>query len=160
VAFCFFLLFILAYNCGTKLTQSRNRTRTYHETDHELSQLRELPKNKMRTDNRPTPEGAWDQDIPCNVEDSPHTSSYAVPAKPTPLLALGLLHYTKENYQMMQGWRTLLVAMGIAVVGAAQANGAAWTEVLGPSNAGYVTMVLGFVMGFLRSITTTPSGVK
>ena len=61
---------------------------------------------------------------------------------------------------MLNGWKTLLVAMGIAMVGAAQANGAAWAEVLGPSNAGYVTMVLGFVMGFLRSITTTPVGGK
>jgi hypothetical protein len=112
------------------------------------------------TTNRPTPEGAWDHEVQYNLEDTPNTSPYAVPTKPTPLLALGLLHYTKENYQMMQGWRTLLVAMGIAAVGAAQANGAAWTEVLGPSNAGYVTMVLGFVMGLLRSITTTPPGVK
>jgi hypothetical protein len=114
----------------------------------------------MRTSNRPTPEGAWDHDIPCNLEDTLATSTDATLAKPTPLLALGLLHHPKENIQMMQGWRTLLVAMAVAVVGAAQANGAAWTEVLGPSNAGYVTMVLGFVMGFLRSITTTPAGVK
>jgi hypothetical protein len=114
----------------------------------------------MGTTNRPTPEGAWDHEIPYNVEDTPTTSPNAYIAQPTPILALGLLHYTKENYQMMQGWRTLLVAMGIAVVGAAQANGAAWAEVLGPANAGYVTMVLGFVMGFLRSLTSTPVGVK
>jgi hypothetical protein len=112
------------------------------------------------TTNRPTPEGAWDHEIPLHLEDTPRTSTDAALAKPTPILVVGLLHHTKENYQMMQGWRTLLVAMGIAVVGAAQANGAAWTEVLGPSNAGYVTMVLGFVMGFLRSITTTSPGVK
>jgi hypothetical protein len=112
------------------------------------------------TINRPTPEGAWDHDIPCNLEDTLAASSNAALAKPTPLLAVGLLHHSKENIQMMNGWKTLLVAMGIALVGAAQANGAAWTEVLGPSNAGYVTMVLGFVMGFLRSITTTPVGTK
>jgi hypothetical protein len=114
----------------------------------------------MRTANRPTPEGAWDHEIPYNVEDTLTAPPNAIPAQSAALLALGLLHYTKENYKMMQGWRTLLVAMGIAVVGAAQANGAAWAEVLGPANAGYVTMVLGFVMGFLRSITNTPVGVK
>jgi hypothetical protein len=112
------------------------------------------------TTNRPTPEGAWDHDIPCNLEDTASVSTNATLAKPTPLLAVGLLHHTKENIQMMKGWKTLLVAMGIALVGAAQANGAAWTEVLGPTNAGYITMVLGFVMGFLRSITSTPVGTK
>jgi hypothetical protein len=114
----------------------------------------------MRTANRPTPEGAWDHEVSYNLEDTPTTSPNAYIAKPTPLLALGLLHHTKENYQMIKGWRTLLVAMAVAAVGAAQANGATWTEVLGPTNGGYVVMALGFVMGLLRSITNTPVGAK
>jgi uncharacterized membrane protein YccC len=108
------------------------------------------------TTNRPTPEGAWDHEVPYNLEGTPTASPNAYIAKPTPLLAVGILHHTKENYQMIKGWRTLLVA----AVGAAQANGATWTEVLGPTNGGYVVMALGFVMGLLRSITNTTVGVK
>jgi hypothetical protein len=112
------------------------------------------------TTNRPTPEGAWDHEVPYNLEGTPTASPNAYIAKPTPLLAVGILHHTKENYQMIKGWRTLLVAMAVAAVGAAQANGATWTEVLGPTNGGYVVMALGFVMGLLRSITNTTVGVK
>jgi hypothetical protein len=118
----------------------------------------------MRTHNRPSPEGSWDHDKPeglaYNLEDQASISTRKLLPHAYHTLAGSTLHLKKENVQMMQGWRTLLVAMAIAAVGAAQANGAAWTEVLGPSNAGYVTMVLGFVMGFLRSITSTPAGVK
>jgi cytochrome c biogenesis protein CcdA len=112
------------------------------------------------TTNRPSPEGAWDYEIPCNLEDQASISTSKLPPHAYHALAGNTLHLKKENIQMLKGWKTLLVAMGIAMVGAAQANGAAWAEVLGPANAGYVTMVLGFVMGFLRSITTTPVGGK
>jgi hypothetical protein len=114
----------------------------------------------MRTSNRPSPEGSWDHEVPGDLEDQASVSTRQLPPHAHHTLAGNTLHLKKENVQMMQGWRTLLVAMAVAVVGAAQANGAAWTEVLGPSNAGYVTMVLGFVMGFLRSLTSTPAGVK
>jgi hypothetical protein len=114
----------------------------------------------MRTSNRPSPEGSWDHEVPGDLEDQASISSRQLPTHAHHALAGNTLHLKKENTKMMQGWRTLLVAMGIALVGAAQANGAAWTEVLGPTNAGYITMVLGFVMGFLRSITSTPAGVK
>jgi hypothetical protein len=95
-----------------------------------------------------------------NLEDKASISSRQLHAHAYHTLAGNTLYLKKENVQMLKGWKTLLVAMGIAMVGAAQANGAAWTEVLGPTNAGYITMVLGFVMGFLRSITNTPVGVK
>jgi hypothetical protein len=114
----------------------------------------------MRTSNRPTPEGAWDHEVPHNLEDQASISTRLLPPHAYHLLVGESLYLKKENIQMLKGWKTLLVAMGIAMVGAAQANGAAWAEVLGPANAGYVTMVLGFVMGFLRSTTTTPVGVK
>jgi hypothetical protein len=118
----------------------------------------------MRTHNRPSPEGSWDHDKPeglaYNLEDQASISTRKLLPHAHHTLAGNTFYLTKENTKMMQGWRTLLVAMAVAVVGAAQVNGAAWTEVLGPTNAGYVTMVLGFVMGFLRSITNTPAGVK
>jgi hypothetical protein len=117
-------------------------------------------KQTLMTTNRPSPEGSWDHEVPGDLEDKASVSTHKLPPHARYTLAGNTFYLTKENTKMMQGWRTLLVAMAVAVVGAAQVNGAAWTEVLGPTNAGYVTMVLGFVMGFLRSITNTPAGVK
>jgi hypothetical protein len=117
-------------------------------------------KQTLMTTNRPSPEGSWDHEVPGDLEDKTSVSTHKLPPHAHHTLAGNTFYLTKENTKMMQGWRTLLVAMAVAVVGAAQVNGAAWTEVLGPTNAGYVTMVLGFVMGFLRSITNTPAGVK
>jgi hypothetical protein len=140
------------------LTQSRNGTGTYHETDHELSRLRELAKNKMRTINRPTPEGAWDHDIPHNLEDTPASSTDANPTKPTPLLALGILYNPSENIQMLKGWRTIGVAVAIAAVGALQTSGLA--DVIPAPYVGPAMMALGFAMAWLRGITDTTVGTK
>jgi hypothetical protein len=110
------------------------------------------------TTNRPTPEGAWDHDIPCNMEDTFSTSTYADPAKPTPLLALGLLHNTKENLEMLKGWRTVGVAVAIAAVGALQTSGLG--DVIPAPYVGPAMMALGFAMAWLRSMTDTKVGVK
>jgi hypothetical protein len=139
------------------LTQSRNGTGTYHETDHELSRLRELAKNKMRTINRPTPEGAWDHEIPYNIQDTAATSPNDFTTKPTPLLAMGLLHHTKENLEMLKGWRTVGVAVAIAAVGALQTSGLA--DVIPAPYVGPAMMALGFAMAWLRSMTDTKIGV-
>jgi hypothetical protein len=110
------------------------------------------------TTNRPTPEGAWDHDLPVHLEDKASTSTYVVSTKPTPLLALGLLHHTKENLEMLKGWRTVGVAVAIAAVGALQTSGLA--DVIPAPYVGPAMMALGFAMAWLRSITDTNVGVK
>jgi hypothetical protein len=110
------------------------------------------------TINRPSPEGSWDHDIPHNLEDTRTASTYADPAKPTPLLALGLLHHTKENLEMLKGWKTVGVAVAIAAVGALQTSGLA--DVIPAPYVGPAMMALGFAMAWLRSMTDTKIGVK
>jgi hypothetical protein len=112
----------------------------------------------MTTTNRPTPEGAWDHDIPVHLEDKASTSTNANPTKPTPLLALGLLHHTKENLEMLKGWRTVGVAVAIAAVGAMQTSGLA--DVIPAPYVGPAMMALGFAMAWLRGFTNTPIGTK
>jgi hypothetical protein len=70
------------------------------------------------TTNRPTPEGAWDHEIPYHLEDTLAVSADDFTTKPTALLALGLLHNQEKDVQMLKGWRTVAVAVGIAAVGA------------------------------------------
>jgi hypothetical protein len=125
---------------------------------HNRSRFRELAKNKMRTINRPTPEGAWDHEVPYNLEDTTAVSAYDFTAKPAPLLAVGLLHHTKENLEMIKGWRTVGVAVAIAAVGALQTSGLA--DLIPAPYVGPAMMALGFVMAYLRSVTTTPVGAK
>jgi hypothetical protein len=108
--------------------------------------------------NRPSPEGAWDHDIPNHLEDTPASSTDANPTKPTPLLVMGLLHYTKENVQMLKGWRTVGVAVAIAAVGALQTSGLA--DIIPAPYVGPAMMALGFAMAWLRSMTDTKIGVK
>jgi hypothetical protein len=110
------------------------------------------------TTNRPTPEGAWDHEVSYHLEDTPAVSTDDFTAKPSPLLAVGLLHHTKENLEMLKGWRTVAVAVGVAAVGALQTVG--WADLVPVPYVGPIMMALGFGMAFLRSITTTPVGAK
>jgi hypothetical protein len=110
------------------------------------------------TINRPAPEGSWDHDLPYNLEDPLTTSTDAVTAKPATLLAVGLLHHTKENLEMLKGWRTVGVAVAIAAVGALQTSGLA--DLIPAPYVGPAMMALGFVMAYLRSVTNTPVGAK
>jgi hypothetical protein len=105
------------------------------------------------TTNRPAPEGSWDHDLPHNMEDTASASTDADFTKPTPLLAMGLLHHTKENLEMLKGWKTIAVAIGIGVVGALQASGL--TDVIPPAYVGPVMMGLGFAMAWLRTQSDT-----
>jgi hypothetical protein len=107
----------------------------------------------MRTINRPTPEGAWDHEVPVHLEDKAFISPDDALAVPTPLLAVGLLHNTKENLEMLKGWRTIGVAVGIAVVGALQTSGLA--DMIPPAYVGPAMMALGFVMAWLRTQSDT-----
>jgi hypothetical protein len=110
------------------------------------------------TTNRPTPEGAWDHEVPHHLEDTPSTSTYAYTAKPAPLLALGLLHNQEKDVQMLKGWRTVGVAVAIAAVGALQTSGLA--DIIPAPYVGPAMMALGFAMAWLRGITNTQVGVK
>jgi hypothetical protein len=110
------------------------------------------------TTNRPTPEGAWDHDIPYHLEDKTSTSTYADFAKPAPLLALGLLHNQEKDFQMLKGWRTVGVAVAIAAVGALQTSGLA--DIIPAPYVGPAMMALGFAMAWLRSMTDTKVGTK
>jgi hypothetical protein len=112
----------------------------------------------MRTINRPSPEGAWDHEIPHHLEDTTAVSTDDFTSKPTPLLALGLLHHTKEKLEMLKGWRTVGVAVAIAAVGALQTSGLA--DVIPAPYVGPAMMALGFAMAWLRSITDTNVGTK
>jgi hypothetical protein len=112
----------------------------------------------MRTINRPTPEGAWDHDISYNLEDTAAVQTDDFTTKPAPLLALGLLHHTKENLEMLKGWRTVGVAVAIAAVGALQTSGLA--DVIPAPYVGPAMMALGFAMAWLRSMSDTKIGVK
>jgi hypothetical protein len=61
---------------------------------------------------------------------------------------------------MLKGYRTLIIAIGIAVVGAQQ--GLDWISLL-PGNsqaAGWIVTGLGVAMMILRTITTTPVATK
>jgi hypothetical protein len=110
------------------------------------------------TINRPSPEGSWDHEAPYNLEDPLTASTDADTTKPTPLLAVGLLHHTKENLEMLKGWRTVGVAVAIAAVGALQTSGLA--DLIPAPYVGPAMMALGFVMAYLRSVTNTPVGAK
>jgi hypothetical protein len=125
---------------------------------HNRSRFRELAKNKMRTINRPSPEGAWDHDLPHHVEDTAAVSTDDFTTKPTALLALGLLHNQEKDVQMLKGWRTVGVAVAIAAVGALQTSGLA--DIIPAPYVGPAMMALGFAMAWLRSMTDTKVGVK
>jgi hypothetical protein len=109
------------------------------------------------TTNRPTPEGAWDHEVPVHLEDTASISPDDALAQPAPLLAVGLLHYTKENVQMLdgqlKGWKTIGVAVAISALGALQASGL--TDVIPPVYVGPAMMAIGFVMAWLRTQSDT-----
>jgi hypothetical protein len=66
---------------------------------------------------------------------------------------MGLLHHTKENLEMLKGWKTIAVAVGISVLGALQTTGL--SDVIPPAYVGPAMMALGFAMAWLRSQSDT-----
>jgi hypothetical protein len=110
------------------------------------------------TTNRPTPEGAWDHEIPYHLEDTLAVSTDDFTTKPVKILALGFLHNQEKDVQMLKGWRTVGVAVAIAAVGALQTSGLA--DVIPAPYVGPAMMALGFAMAWLRSMTDTSVGKK
>ena len=68
-------------------------------------------------------------------------------------------HEKETEMDKFKGWRTLAFNLGVAALGVAQATD--WTSVLGPSPyTGWVVMAIGVAGMALRSVTSTPVGVK
>ena len=57
---------------------------------------------------------------------------------------------------MLTGWKTLIVAALVALVGVAQQ--ADWVTLVGSKDSGYVIAGIGVLMAVLRLITSTPAG--
>lgn len=58
----------------------------------------------------------------------------------------------------MKGWKTLLFAVAVAVIGALEAFD--FTQMITGESAGIWIGIIGLVIGFLRKVTTSPIGVK
>lgn len=64
----------------------------------------------------------------------------------------------RKEVPMLQGWRTILFGSALAVVGVLQT--ANWVDILPSAYIGPVTAGIGFLAIWLRSVTSTPVGVK
>jgi hypothetical protein len=61
----------------------------------------------------------------------------------------------------MTGYRTILAAVAVVLLGALQAAGTVdWIGLVGSAKAGGIVSAIGVAMGVLRWITTTPIGDK
>ena len=110
---------------------------------------------------RKLPEGLADMagyyEVSDHLEDSVATSLNVQTTSSPALMAMGLLHYTKENLKMMSGWKTIAFNMALAIVGVLQT--ANWVDVIPGQYTGPLVAVIGMVGIWLRSVTKTPAGV-
>lgn len=58
----------------------------------------------------------------------------------------------------LKGWKTLLASLAIAVIGVLQS--ADWATIVGPRQVGPAMLVIGVVVGVLRTLTDSPVGRK
>ena len=58
----------------------------------------------------------------------------------------------------MRGWRTLMINCGIAVFGVLEATN--WSGMLGSDRAGWIVTAIAISNMILRSVTTTPIGLR
>ena len=56
----------------------------------------------------------------------------------------------------MKGWKTLLFAALLAIAGVIETFN--WTDVVSETWVGPVTIAVGFIVAWLRKVTTTPVG--
>lgn len=56
----------------------------------------------------------------------------------------------------MKGWKTLLLAVATAVIGALDAFN--WVDIIPDNIEGYIIPLLGLAFGYLRTITNTAVG--
>jgi hypothetical protein len=89
----------------------------------------------MRTVNRPTPEGAWDHDVPYNLEDTACISTNQLPARSRQTLAWESILSPKENFKMngeqIGGTiRTFLMLLTGWVVGSGVMPAELWSQII------------------------------
>lgn len=64
----------------------------------------------------------------------------------------------QDLWLAVKGWRTVLVAVMLAVVGVLQT--ADWATVVGARQVGPVMLAIGILVAVLRTLTDTPVGRK
>jgi len=67
-----------------------------------------------------------------------------------------MLQSTKNAYDSLKGWKTLLVSLGIAAAGVFQT--ADWATIVPSGAVGPVMVGIGIAVAALRAITDTPAG--
>ena len=67
-----------------------------------------------------------------------------------------MLQSTKNAYDALKGWKTLLLSLGIAAAGVLQS--ADWTTIVPSGAVGPVMVGIGIVVAAFRAITDTPVG--
>jgi hypothetical protein len=58
----------------------------------------------------------------------------------------------------MKGWKTILLAVAVSVIGSLEAFN--WADVIPDNIEPFVIPVIGVLFGYLRTITNTPVGKK
>jgi hypothetical protein len=94
----------------------------------------------MRTHNRPTPEGAWDHDVPHDLEDKASISTFQLLSRYRQALAWQPILSSKENFKMngeqIGGTvRTFLMLVTGWVVGSGFMPAELWAQIV-PALAG------------------------
>jgi len=59
-------------------------------------------------------------------------------------------------FERLKGWRTVIVAVTLAIVGVLQT--ADWATIVGPRQVGPVMLGIGIVVAVLRTLTDGPVG--
>ncbi|MBN8996494.1 MAG: hypothetical protein J0H94_14835 [Rhizobiales bacterium] len=67
-----------------------------------------------------------------------------------------MLQSTKNAYDSLKGWKTLVVSLGIAAAGVLQS--ADWATIVPPGAVGPVMIGIGVAVAALRAVTNTPAG--
>jgi hypothetical protein len=67
-----------------------------------------------------------------------------------------MLQSTKNAYDSLKGWKTLLISLGIAAAGVLQT--ADWATIVPSGAVGPVMVGIGIAVAALRAITDTPAG--
>jgi hypothetical protein len=67
-----------------------------------------------------------------------------------------MLQSTKNAYDSLKGWKTLLVSLGIAAAGVLQT--ADWATIVPSGAVGPVMVGIGIAVAALRAISNTPVG--
>ena len=68
-----------------------------------------------------------------------------------------MLARLKHLWSAAKGWRTMIVAVSLAIVGVLQA--ADWATIVGPRQVGPVMLAIGILVAVLRTLTDTPVGM-